>query len=116
MEINTVLRVLAGARFRFGSEDELQEGLALALGAAGHSVEREVRLDSHNRIDLLVERIGIEVKVAGKPDAVLAQVTRYAQSELVDGLILVTTRMRHRLPPEINGKPVYLHSLATARL
>lgn len=116
MEISDVADIFAAARFNFGNEEQLQLGLTEALRAAGHAVEREVRLDGQNRIDLLVGTIGVEVKVAGKPDDVLAQVTRYCHSDLIEGLVLVTTRMRHRLPAEINHKPVRVVSLGASRL
>ena len=107
---------IACCRFSYATEDELQRALADALARTGRTVEREVRLDGHNRIDLLVDRIGIEVKVAGKADAVMRQIRRYVASDLVDGLLLVTTRARHALPAEVDGKPVAVVQLSGAAL
>jgi hypothetical protein len=103
-------------RFNYSNEDQLQQGIAAALTAAGFDVEREVRLDGRSRIDLLVGRVGIEVKVAGTPDAVERQLARYASSDRIDGLMLVTSRPRHLIPQTINGKPVETVQLAAAGL
>lgn len=107
-----IAAAIRGFRFRYVREDDLQEGLAEALRSEGFELEREVRLDARNRIDLLVGRVGVEVKVAGRPDAVLRQLERYAESDLVDAIMLVTSRVRHRVPAELNGKPVTVVQLA----
>lgn len=102
-----VAGIVAAGRYGYRDEHDLQAGLAEALTAAGRPVEREVRLGPRDRLDLLTGRTGIEVKVAGTADRVLAQLTRYAASDLVDDLILVTTRVRHRtLPDTVGGKPL----------
>lgn len=101
-----VVLAVTGARFRFASEEELQRGIAAALADAGVGAEREVRLTPRDRIDLLAGRVGVEVKVAGLARDVERQLARYAASDRVDALVLVTTRAGHRPPEEINGKPV----------
>ncbi len=85
--------------FRYGDEDQLQQGLAAALESEGFDVQREVRLNARDRIDLMVDRVGIEVKVAGATASVGRQLARYAQHDL-DGLVLVTNKLRHS-PPEL---------------
>lgn len=104
--------IISAHRFRWASETDLQEGLAQCLAEYGYPVEREVRLSGRDRIDLLVHRTGIEVKVA-KPgtatpiERVLAQLGRYAQSDQVDELVLVSTSARHRIVPQtVGGKPL----------
>lgn len=109
--ISAILEIFASHRFLFSAEDELQRGIAGALAAAGLVVEREVRLTQRDRIDLLVGTVGIEVKIAGDASRVERQLERYTQSDLVTALILVTTRVRHRPPPMLNGKPVTTVSL-----
>jgi hypothetical protein len=112
-ETQVIASVLRGYRFRYADEERLQEGIAAALVSAGFSVEREVRLDRYCRIDLLVGRVGIEVKVAGREDEVQRQAGRYLQSDLIDGLVLVSSKVRHvRVAKELNGKPVEVVSLA----
>lgn len=114
--VTAIVEALEGYRFNFGNEDELQAGLAGALRNAGYEVEREVRLDGRSRIDLLVEGVGIEVKVKGKAADVLSQCERYAAQDRIEALVLVTTSARHRLPHSINGKPVRVVSLGAGRL
>jgi hypothetical protein len=112
---------LAGWRFLHADEDALQEGCQLVLQRAGYIADREVRLDARNRIDLRVVsegvRVGIEVKIAGRRDAVLRQLTRYAESDQIDALILVTTCVRHSpMPVALNGKPLLTVALAGTSL
>lgn len=112
-----IARVIRAHRFRYSSEEELQDGLAQALAAAGLPVEREVRLDSRNRIDIVVGRVGVEVKIDGSSSNVSRQCERYLQSDLLDGLVLVTSRVRHvhvGLTPE--GKEFRVVTLAGAGL
>lgn len=105
--------VIRGFRFTFANEDRLQEGIAGALADAGIDAEREVRIDARRRIDLLADRIGVEVKVDGSSANVARQVARYLESDLLDGLVLVTNRVRHlRVPPVVHGKPVEVVTLA----
>ncbi|MGH2878927.1 MAG: hypothetical protein ACRDK4_04880 [Solirubrobacteraceae bacterium] len=110
-----IVEALRAVRFNYGDEDRLQEGIAAALAAVGFDVEREVRLSARDRIDLLVGRVGIEVKVAGSPGSVANQLLRYAKSDRIDGLVLVTSRVRH-LAPMVLGKPIEVVQLAGAGL
>lgn len=115
-----LLATLARARFLWSAEDELQRGLAAALEAAGHEVEREVRLNPRDRIDLLVDRIGIEVKIAGARRDVQRQLRRYLTSDLLDELILVTAKAQHLTIPTAcqlyAGKRLYVHHLGASGL
>lgn len=89
-------------RHKFGNADEfeLHQGLDTILSGLGLPVEREVRLDEHNRIDIAVDlpggtRLGIEVKVAGRGRDVLGQIRRYTKTGQLDAVMLVTTIARH---------------------
>lgn len=113
---DAVLEVIRAHRFHHATEDELQAGLAEALTAAGYRVEREARLSARDRIDLLVDAVGVEVKIAGIPRDVERQLARYAESDRVRELVLVTNRARHRPPATMNGKPVAVASLIGAGL
>ena len=98
-------------RFVYADERQLQEGLA-ALLEPDHVVEREVRLNARDRLDLLVDdTLCIETKIAGTPRSVRAQIDRYAQHPDVKAILLITSRVRHSLPREINGKPVVVAML-----
>lgn len=113
--MDEVARLLAGRRFLYASEDDLQRALASILENEGYEPRREVRLSRRDRIDLMVGRVGIEVKVAGKPEAVMRQLVRYSESPEVDALILVTARARHGWGDgEVGGKPVRVVSVLGA--
>lgn len=100
-------RIIEAHRFRYANEDELQEGIAAVLTSKGVAVEREVRLSTFDRIDLLIGDVGIEVKVTGAGSSVGRQLARYATSDRIAGLILVTNRLRHlKLAGVSHGKPV----------
>jgi hypothetical protein len=114
--LDQVLAVIRDHRFSYANEEELQEGLAAAIASTGLDVQREVRFDGASRIDLLVDRVGIEVKVKGGVGEVERQLRRYAPH--VDELVLVTIKASHRsyLPDEIEGVPLTVEFLAGAAL
>lgn len=97
--------LLGGARYSVSSEAELQAALAQRLD--GFICKREVALTTTERIDFTYGEVGIEVKVDGSRADVLRQLSRYAEHSDIGGLVLVTTRARHRaMPAELNGKPL----------
>lgn len=104
---------LSDTRFNFNNEAELQAALAQHL--ASFQPRAEVRLNEKDRIDFVIEGVGIEVKVDGTRAEVLRQLHRYANSGLLDALILVTTCTRHTVPETINSIPVRLVSLVLQR-
>lgn len=109
-ELHAVMSVLQSTRFLWSTEDDLQRGLHEALRKAGLPVERERRLDAHNRLDLLVGTVGIEVKTKGAWRDVSRQVVRYCASEALTSLVLVTCRSDHTKVPIIsNHKPIVVH-------
>lgn len=116
VELQRLIDAIRSFRFRYVNEDELQRGLTGALEQAGFVVRREVRLTARDRIDLLVGRIGIEVKIAGNAETVNRQITRYLASDELDGVILVTSRVRHFEPAPTAGKPVVVMQIAGAGL
>ena len=73
----------------------------------------EVRLNSRDRIDFLADSgVGIECKVKGSAASVVSQLLRYAESDQVNELILVTSKRLHlAMPPfqdgELLGKPLF---------
>lgn len=110
--------LLRGYRFVITSEAELQAALARLLSDAGERFQREVVIGPRDRIDFLLDDgVGLEVKVDGSLAAVTRQVHRYAQSAVVAGVLLVTTRHRHdHLPLSFSGKPVRVHRIEGAGL
>lgn len=105
-----VLAALRCYEFRYANEDDLQVGVAAALELAGFDVEREVRLAPGDRIDMLVDAVGIEVKVAGTTASAARQCARYLRSSRVDELILVTSRARHEIELD-PALPVCVHQV-----
>ena len=104
-----LVEVIGGHRYRYGDEIELQAAIATAFNRAGIAYEREVRLTARDRIDFLVDDVGIEVKIKGGPSAVLGQLGRYTRSERIAALLLVSDRAQlTRIRPGadgFNGKP-----------
>lgn len=109
-----VVEQIRAHRYRWTDEAQLQEGVTEALLAAGLPVVREVRLSARDRIDAVVDRIGVEMKVSAPGrttpvDRVLAQLVRYAASGQFDALVLVTTSPRHAiLPDTVAGLPLHV--------
>lgn len=113
--ISGLVGLLERHRFRFGPERELQAGIEKMLAGAGVPFERERDLGAAGRVDFLVQGIAVEVKVAGSADAARAQLTRYAGSELVAGVLLVTSCWQvSRQPEELAGKPVRVFTILRA--
>lgn len=109
MNAEEVARLLQRCRFRCQNEDDLQVAIATVLRDAQQEFEREVTLQPGDRIDFLVGTIGIEVKVAGRSSQVLRQLQRYARSDRVQSLVLVTTRIQvGNQPGQIGLKPVHI--------
>lgn len=109
-----ILDVLRHTRFRWATEDELQRGLTQALAESGFQVEREVRLNARDRIDLLVGRVGIEVKIDGPWRTVERQLDRYLECELLDAVVLVTAKAMHQ---RIAPRPrLWIHQLSRSGL
>jgi hypothetical protein len=94
----------------------LDEDQALAnrigLDREIHLAERKLR--GHDRVDFLVgECVAVEVKIDGSLGDVTRQIHRYAQSDRVKALVLISAR--HRLdnqPTTMNGKPLRIVVLA----
>ena len=92
--VSEVAKVIAGCRFTYANEAQLHDGIAAALASRGIATEREVRL-AGGRIDLMAGRVGVEVKVGGLTVEVGRQILRYLACDELDGLVLVTSRVRH---------------------
>lgn len=101
--------ILGARRFRFTCEKDLQDGIAAVLTEAGLDFQRELELSRQDRPDFLLHRVAIEVKVDGSLSALTRQIARYAEHELVDGILVVTSLARlTNLPDEIRGKRVHV--------
>lgn len=100
--------VVTAHGYRYEHEDDLQEGIQQVLAGANVTFEREVELGKRDRIDFLAGRVGIEVKIRCGLTDMTRQLHRYAQSDLIDELLLITPSMRFRslVPRRLNDKPI----------
>lgn len=106
MSTSAIETAVRGGRYTYSQETDLHLGLEAAMRAAGITPDPEVRITG-GRIDFLVGRVGVEVKIKGTRDALHRQLLRYAESPLVDELLVITTVRAHRgLPAELAGKPL----------
>lgn len=103
-------RLLSGYRYSYSHESDLQRQIEEVLAVAGVPARREVEIGNGNRIDFLVARTGIEVKVDGTLPQALRQADRYLLREELDGVIIASTKSwAPPLPGEVHvlrGKPV----------
>lgn len=102
-----VAEALSDKRYRYTNEATLHRGLAAALDQEGVAYEHEVKVIG-GRIDFIVERCGVEVKIKGSTAALDEQIERYAVNDHLDEFLIVTTAPIHRraLMHTANGKPV----------
>ena len=90
-------------------EERLQYEVHHVLNALGCVHKREYRLDARSRVDFYLpeQKIGIEVKTAGRPNEIMRQLQRYNECDQIKGVILITSRSRHTdIPEMLAGKPV----------
>ncbi len=111
MRLDALGGLLSRFRFRFTSERELQDGIALVLEQAHLRFRRETGLSQHDRPDFLLDNgFAIEVKIKGSLAELLRQATRYLGHGEIRGLLVIgTPHWLTRVPPSLLGKPV--HSL-----
>jgi len=110
--LQKVLEALQKMRSPFALyETELHHQVEAALTAAGLPCRHEAPIATRYRIDFLVGTVGVEIK-KGKPNATAlrAQLQRYAASDLISAIVVVTS-CRISLPETIGGKPVVQVSL-----
>lgn len=109
----TIADLISNSRITYGNEEDLQSEILSVLLECSVPAVREVKLsDGLSRIDLMVDQIGIEVKIKGSAAGVFRQLKRYAECPEITELILVTTRAKHhQVPRVILGKRVTLVSL-----
>lgn len=104
----TVLDALGELRSPFALyEMDIHRTVAMRLAEAGLPFVHEARLGPGCRIDYRVGNVGIEIK-KGKPDAAALrkQLTRYAQFDELEALVVITQRAVS-LPKTVLGKPVH---------
>lgn len=95
-ELNTIAQSIASRRYSYSNEDQLQVALEYAFASDELNARREVEIALGCRIDFVIGRVGVEVKVDSPGHAVARQLRRYLGSDLIDEVLLVTNRERHR--------------------
>lgn len=108
-ELETILSALSKVRITAAHESDAQEQIAAALRGAGIECEREVRLGTKDRVDILAGAVAIEVKTKPVSGSTLwRQVQRYAAHDEVKAVVVASTLHRNvaGLPEELAGTPV----------
>ncbi len=109
MTLDETANLLRQYSFAAASEATLHHAVHGVFLAGGIPVEPERILSARDRIDFYLpdSQLGIECKIDGSPSEVMRQLLRYTESPEIAGLILVTSRTKHRsIPPTLGGKPV----------
>ena len=100
--------VLFQGPLRFADEAELQRLLFARLQEKfGTDIRREFIFSPKERVDFfwVSEGLAIEVKTKTGRSPILRQLDRYAQYDIVKGIVLVVPFMMS-MPEELRGKPV----------
>ena len=92
-----VVAALQAHRFHVTEEAQLHEAIGRVLTMAGLAPEHEAKIGPRDRIDFLIDDVGLEVKLGGTNAHIAEQLTRYASSTKVRTLLLLTTRMRYQV-------------------
>lgn len=110
-----LVALLRRHRVPLTTEHACQDAIEGVLGAAGIAYAREHSLGGFGRIDFLIGRIGLEVKVShiSSPREIHRQIARYCRSPEIEGLILATGRS---VVLPVMDKPVVVLSLGRAWL
>lgn len=89
--------IIKSYEYAFINEAELQDQIETVLVENKVLFKREYVLDKESRIDFYLpdSKTGVEVKVKGGASIVSGQLSRYANSDQIENLILITTRMAH---------------------
>jgi hypothetical protein len=100
--VEQVVELLSGYRIPQATERQLQDGIARLLTEAGIAFRREYLLTSRDKPDfMLAPSVCLEVKINGAAADVERQLLRYAASDKVAALLLVTTRRTHCVMPRV---------------
>src|SRR5690349_19730852 len=104
-----LVSLIESHRFDCSTEESLQDGLEQLFVSQAIGFMREARLTGSDRIDFLLldqppilrERrgpsaltgLGVEVKIQGSLSALTRQLHRYAKSDRITGLVVVTAKV-----------------------
>lgn len=113
MTANQFIYSVSGIRFIKDDEKKVQAHIKKLFPEA----TSEYFLTPKDKIDFifLEHGIGIEVKIKGQPSSIIRQLERYAESPLINELILVTAKSIS-VPPILKGKKVFKFNINQAWL
>jgi len=107
MTLGQLSVLLSSFRFRFVTENDLQDGIEAVFANAQVPYQREQSLNVSDRPDFMVMGIAIEVKTKGSLADLLRQASRYAGNSEVSAILVVgSPHWLVRVPTELAGKPV----------
>jgi hypothetical protein len=123
--LDRLCALLQRTRFNFSCERRLQDGVRELLSLDGYPFDREYRLDQESRVDFWIDRyfydadclgpgigIGLEVKINGSAAEIARQLHRYAESEKIEALVLLSRKQNvETLPRTLNDKPLRVVTL-----
>jgi hypothetical protein len=97
MTAQELRKLIQSYDYVYHNETELQDQIEIVLKDGNILYSREHRLDDKSRIDFYLPdgKIGIEIKVKSGANVVSEQLARYAHSDQIKCLILITSRMAH---------------------
>lgn len=107
MKPEEIVTLLNQHRFRGRDEEDYQEAIESILCQLDIPYLREEDLSPRDRIDFLLGSTGVEVKTKGSPNAITRQLARYARSERIENLVLVSSQIRLlQVPDTILNVPI----------
>ena len=113
--VASLKKLLSNQAYTITEERLIQDKIEAVLNTKKVQHLREAHLTKRDRIDFLVGTIGIEVKLKTPVTQVTRQLHRYAQSDLISELLLITTSPSlAQIPKEFNNKPIHVLLLITA--
>jgi hypothetical protein len=115
-EAERLISLIGSARLDLSTEGAVQRGLGRLFEEEGIPYQAEVVLAPSDRIDFLIGPVGIEVKIGHPRRAILRQLERYARSDRIDTLLLVSSAPFPSAGFEMGGKPVRVVNLSTGWL
>lgn len=116
MDATEILKLIGGVQLGYATESELQSQLHELLKTTAFEVIREHKLSSRDRVDFYLKserrNVALECKINGSVTSVMSQLARYAESDDVSEIVLVTSKRVHLAAEafrekEILGKPLY---------
>lgn len=114
--MNNIVRMLQRYKIRTDNEFEVQQQVEQIFKSNGVDYKREFRLSPKDRIDFLVDSIGIEIKVHGwSAKKIYDQIERYSKYDLIRLIVLLTSQACH-FPNKINEKQIVIINLGRSWL